>query len=183
MNTSKMDGLIGSQVDTKLSGKADWATWKFKLTVLLRETNLLGIIDGTTPPPVKEEIKQDYDKLAENDAKAQSIIIVFFNKLYRVKQPVESGINFIQFMNKKVNCLYILHNKKFFEVNYKKNEAMSEYLGRVDAILDKLKSLGADVNKSMAITKIISISAFHIGLGVYTSGAEEDGRADISIAG
>ncbi|KAJ8892950.1 hypothetical protein PR048_005531 [Dryococelus australis] len=33
---------------------------------------------------------------------------------------------------------------------------MSEYLGRVDAILDNLKSLGADVNNSMAITKIIS---------------------------
>ncbi|KAJ8895665.1 hypothetical protein PR048_001001 [Dryococelus australis] len=33
---------------------------------------------------------------------------------------------------------------------------MSEYLGRVDIILDNLKSLGADVNESMAIAKIIS---------------------------
>ncbi|KAJ8892708.1 hypothetical protein PR048_005289 [Dryococelus australis] len=38
----------------------------------------------------------------------------------------------------------------------KLNEAMSRYLGRVDAILDNLKCLGADVNKSMVITKIIS---------------------------
>ncbi|KAJ8875947.1 hypothetical protein PR048_023855 [Dryococelus australis] len=33
---------------------------------------------------------------------------------------------------------------------------MSEYLGRVDAILKNLKSLGAEVSESMAITKIIS---------------------------
>ncbi|KAJ8882569.1 hypothetical protein PR048_014380 [Dryococelus australis] len=66
-----MDGLISGQVDTRLSGEADWATWKFKFTVLLRKTNLLGITDGTTPPPVKEESKQDYEKWAEKDAKAQ----------------------------------------------------------------------------------------------------------------
>ncbi|KAJ8885926.1 hypothetical protein PR048_012132 [Dryococelus australis] len=33
---------------------------------------------------------------------------------------------------------------------------MTEYLGRVDAILDNLKSLGDDVNESTAITKFIS---------------------------
>ncbi|KAJ8878336.1 hypothetical protein PR048_018913 [Dryococelus australis] len=70
-----MDYLIGGQVDTKLSGEADWATWKFKLTVLLRATNLLGITDGTTPPAVKEERKQDYEKWAEKDAKVQNIIV------------------------------------------------------------------------------------------------------------
>ncbi|KAJ8885570.1 hypothetical protein PR048_011768 [Dryococelus australis] len=119
MNTSKMGGLIGGQVDTKLLGEADWATWKFKLTVLLRATNLFGITDGTTLPLVKEESKQDYAKWAEKDAKAQT-------------------------------------QQKFFEVKCKKNKAVSEYLRRVDAILDNLKSLGADVNESMVITKIIS---------------------------
>ncbi|KAJ8888289.1 hypothetical protein PR048_007776 [Dryococelus australis] len=71
----RMDGLIGGQFNTKLSGEAYWATWKFKLTVLLRATNLLGITDGTTPPPVKEESKQDYEKWAEKDTKAQNIIV------------------------------------------------------------------------------------------------------------
>ncbi|KAJ8889845.1 hypothetical protein PR048_009349 [Dryococelus australis] len=70
MYTLKMDGFIGGQVDTKLSGEADWATWKFKLTVLLGATNLLGITDGTTPPSVKEESKQDYEKWTEKNAKA-----------------------------------------------------------------------------------------------------------------
>ncbi|KAJ8882273.1 hypothetical protein PR048_018761 [Dryococelus australis] len=43
INTSKMDGVTSGQVDTQLSGEADWATWKGKLTVLPRATNLLGI--------------------------------------------------------------------------------------------------------------------------------------------
>ncbi|KAJ8885485.1 hypothetical protein PR048_011683 [Dryococelus australis] len=82
MNTSKINGLPGGQVDTKLSGEADWATWKFKLTVLLRATNLLGIIDGTTPPPIKEESKQDYEKWTEKDAKAQSISVTRIEEIH-----------------------------------------------------------------------------------------------------
>ncbi|KAJ8888730.1 hypothetical protein PR048_008222 [Dryococelus australis] len=73
------------------------------------------------------------------------------------------------------NKLHTIYEQK---INYKKNETMSEYLGRVDAIFTNLKSLCADFNKSMAITKIISISAFHIGLGVHASRVEEDGRAE-----
>ncbi|KAJ8890785.1 hypothetical protein PR048_010294 [Dryococelus australis] len=140
-----MDGLIGGQVDTKLSGEADWATWKFKLTVLLRVNNLLlGITDGTTQPPVKEESKKDYENWAEKDAKAQSIIVTRIE--YRVLILVYEQISGLSVH---------LPQQKSFEVKYKKNEAMSEYLGRVEAIFDNLKFLGADVNKSMAITKFI----------------------------
>ncbi|KAJ8869815.1 hypothetical protein PR048_028824 [Dryococelus australis] len=117
-----MDGLIGGQADTKLSGEADWATWKFKLISNLTTWHYRW----HHPPLVKEKSKQIYEKWARKGWQSSNELSVDLAK------------------------------QNFFEVKYNKNEAMSEYLGRVDAILDNLKSLGADVNESMAITKIIS---------------------------
>ncbi|KAJ8896713.1 hypothetical protein PR048_002058 [Dryococelus australis] len=113
---------------------------------LRRATNLLGITDGTTPPSVKEESKQD-EKWAEKDAKARNIIVT------RIKYHVLQQIILCKTASDIWDKLHSVCEQK---IKYKNNETMLEYLGRVDAILDNLKSLGADINESMAITKIFS---------------------------
>ncbi|KAJ8882272.1 hypothetical protein PR048_018760 [Dryococelus australis] len=131
---------------------------KVKLTLLLRATNLLGITSWQLTylalPPVKEESKQDCEKWAEKDGKVQSIIVTHIED--SVLQQIISCKTACDIWNKLHTVYEQKKQQKFFEVKYKKNKTMSEYLGRVDAILDNLKSLGAHVNESIATTTIIS---------------------------
>ncbi|KAJ8882507.1 hypothetical protein PR048_014318 [Dryococelus australis] len=64
------------------------------------------------------------------------------------------------------------------EIVYIKYETISKYLGRTEALLNTLKSLGIEVNEIMAITKIIyessrAVSTLRISLGVHACRARK----------
>ncbi|KAL4705368.1 hypothetical protein ACJJTC_004591 [Scirpophaga incertulas] len=55
--------------EAKLSRASNWATWKFKVKVLLRAAGVFDVVDGSCPCPVKD--KDDLEKWNKLDAKAQ----------------------------------------------------------------------------------------------------------------
>lgn len=151
-------GFVGQQ--QLLEGVENWCTWSYKIKIILRAADLLSIVDGTVQPP-SDGKAEEYEKWMNKDAKAQSILVT------RISEKVLAQIVSCQTSKEIWNKLHTVFEQrgelsvhilqqKFFSMKFEEKETVTEFLGRFESLLCKLKNVKAEVSTSMAITKITS---------------------------
>lgn len=147
------NGQGGQQL---LQGIENWTAWSFKMRIVLRSMNLFSIVEGAVPAT-----EEDQEKYMEKDAKAQGMLVTNISE--KVIPQIVSCKTSKQIWD-KLHTIYeqrgelSVHilQQKFFSMKFEDKETVSQFLGRFESLLSKLKNLNAEVSQTMAITKITS---------------------------
>lgn len=145
--------------DIKLRDPAQWAAWKFRVKVLLRAAGVLGIVDGSSPRPV--EAKEEFAAWADNDAKAQNIIVgrlaeKTISQVLSCTTAKQIWDRLHTVFEQKGNLSIHIAQEKFYNLRFNENDTVANFLGRFEETLATLESLGVKITTSMVITKITS---------------------------
>lgn len=145
--------------EVKLRTPEQWAAWKYRVKVLLRAAGVLSIVDGSSPKP--DEAKEEFAAWADNDAKAQNIIVArlaekTINQVLSCTTGKQVWDKLHTIFEQTGNLSVHIAQEKFYNLKFIEKETVADFLGRFEETLATLKSLGVEISMSMAVTKITS---------------------------
>lgn len=144
---------------SKLNGVESWTLWKFQIRVILRASDLWGIVDGTIRKP-SETSTNELKLWKANDAKAQKIIVVAIEE-----EPLMHIINCETaadmwsvlesiYEQKSATSIHLLQ-QQFFQYTKDPGDSISVHISKLQKIAKQLCDLGEQITDNMLITKIL----------------------------
>lgn len=157
---SKFDILETAGVE-KLKGKVNYEAWKFQVTILLEEKEVLRIATGITAKPSREKA-DDVDKWLMKDAKARRIITTTVDRsamIHLYNTTTSNG------MWKKLEDIYGKSTgeqkcellQEFFEMKYEKADGLMAHISKIENVYQKLKMIDpTSINEETLISKVLT---------------------------
>lgn len=149
------NNMSNGQGCQQLQGIENWTAWSFKIKIILRAADLMSVIEGTSPTTEGE----DREKWKRKDAKAQGMLVTSISEkvmpqIVSCKTAKEIWDKLHTIYEQRGELSVHILQQKFFSIKFEENESVSQFLGRFESLLSKLKNLNAEVSQTMAITKI-----------------------------
>lgn len=131
-----------------------YQVWKFQLNILLQSNDLTKHIENLIP---EKQRTADWKK---KDANAQKMIIMTIDKK-PLMHIINCGTAYEMWI--KLQAIYERNKKRqkcnllqeFFLYTFDKDTDMATHISRLENLSHRLKSLEADVNEDMLISKIL----------------------------
>lgn len=135
----------------KLLGEQNWANWKFAITLVLQEKNLLSLVTkGSTNVSTAEEQQREFQ--------AQRIIglsLETSNYILACKSSHEMWCKLHEVfgLHNEMNTMAL--NEQFLVATKEATESMSAYVARLEEMARKLKVMKCPVAPGMLMTKVM----------------------------
>ncbi|KAF6203467.1 hypothetical protein GE061_001798 [Apolygus lucorum] len=157
---------------SRLEGTSDWASWKFQMQIILEANEYADFISGEEPKP--QRIPRAGETDAETDARFKNELKVWKLKDAKCKKTIISVVGKAPMLHlmscesasdmwAKLHSVYektgvtSLHmiQKKFFEYKMSPEDDISTHISKLEQLGHQLKLLGAPVEESFMMTKLL----------------------------
>lgn len=143
---------------TRLQDRSNWMLWKFQVKVLLNESDLLEVVNGTTAKP--DDQNAGFAAWNKKDKKAQKVIVTTIGKqpTLHIMQCETSGEMWAKLHNiyeHKSNAGVHFLQQEFYSFAKDPGDDMASHIAKLENIVQQLKDMKEDISESMVITKIL----------------------------
>ena len=150
----------------KLQKAEDWPAWKFEIGVLLKAAEVMDVVTGDYPKPVRGTSDQANHEAAllkwnKSDFKAQKIIVTALGKQSKIhvlscNTAKEMWTRLESVYEKKSKATIHFTTQKFFNFTKDQEDDIATFISKLQTVVKQMRDLGEEVSDSMVMTKILN---------------------------
>lgn len=150
----------------KLQKAEDWPAWKFEIGVLLKAAEVMDVVTGDYPKPVRGTSDQANHeavllKWNKSDFKAQKIIVTALGKpskihVFSCNTANEMWTRLESVYEKKSKATIHFTTQKFFNFTKDQDDDIATFISKLQTVVKQMRDLGEKVSDSMVMTKILN---------------------------
>lgn len=150
---------------TKLKGAENWAQWKFQTSILLRDKDALGVVNGTLARPIPSAQeptaaqRQALTSWLKADTTAQKIIgtgVADSQLVHIMNCSARDMWQALQnlYEHKSETSIHMLQ-QRWYQISKEPKDDMAYHIAKLKDLAHRLHTLGEPIADSMIVTKIL----------------------------